>query len=413
MQKLLRLLAAPLLLAFAVGVLPVHAAVLKVGVRGPGCRDARFSNIQSAVNAAASGDRVFVCPGIYAEQVVITRRIQVVARDAIVRPANMVANTTSLATGNPIAAIFTVSGPAGVVIRGFDIDGGLNGLEDCNAPILTGVFFRNAGGRLVGNRVHDLRLGTEDAACENGIGILAQTGNGRLAHVAIRRNFVYDYQRSGIIVNESGTTASIAGNAVIGLGPTAGIVQNGIQVGFRARARITGNVVADNDVTGVPGCTYSGGNLLFESDGGFIGRNIFSGNTSGAIVAGDGNRIVANRLDGLDLLGTARGLEGIAVFGNGNAVMRNAVTNMSEAGIRIVGNANRAIRNAVTLTNGDALCEPATLDPECSEFLTDCGIGIWVASGTGNVVRGNTFGGNDEDVRDEGTETIVRHRPGP
>src|SRR4051794_4228529 len=40
-----------------------------------GCRDARYSTIQSAVDAAASGDVVRVCPGTYEELVSVTTAV--------------------------------------------------------------------------------------------------------------------------------------------------------------------------------------------------------------------------------------------------------------------------------------------------------------------------------------------------
>jgi len=71
-----------------------------------------FSTIQSAVNASPAGATVLVCPGAYPEQVVINKALTLRgvqsgtlgAAVIVAPPGGIVQNTTSLATGNPIAA---------------------------------------------------------------------------------------------------------------------------------------------------------------------------------------------------------------------------------------------------------------------------------------------------------------------
>ena len=49
--------------------------------RGRSCDSATFSTIQSAVDAAAPGATVFVCPGTYTEDVVISQPLKLIGRD--------------------------------------------------------------------------------------------------------------------------------------------------------------------------------------------------------------------------------------------------------------------------------------------------------------------------------------------
>ena len=59
------------------------------------CPDAGFTSIQTAVDAAASGDVIQVCPGTYDEQVEIAKPLSLVGvkragkNAAVVQPSNM------------------------------------------------------------------------------------------------------------------------------------------------------------------------------------------------------------------------------------------------------------------------------------------------------------------------------------
>ena len=66
----------------------------------------------------------------------------------------------------------------------------------------------------------------------------------------ISGNSVYAYQKGGIVVNGDGTTATVTGNTVTGLGPVDFIAQNGIQVSRGAVAMVRGNDISGNFYTG-------------------------------------------------------------------------------------------------------------------------------------------------------------------
>jgi pectin methylesterase-like acyl-CoA thioesterase len=48
------------------------AATLRVSGTGTGCRNARFTSIQNAVDAARPNDTIIVCAGIYDENYVLS-----------------------------------------------------------------------------------------------------------------------------------------------------------------------------------------------------------------------------------------------------------------------------------------------------------------------------------------------------
>ncbi len=380
-------------------------------IRVGNCPNATFSSIQNALDAAPEGATVVVCPGLYDEQLVVTKRLRLRGmRGAVVRPHGMTANTTSVRTGRPIAAVVVLRARA--IVDRLEIDASLNGFTDCDdteSPLLMGVFFRNTGGALKRSEIHGVRLGEADADCDNGAAVYVQAGASPL-RATIAGNVVYDYQRAGIVVSEPGATAVVRGNRVTGDGPTATVAQNGIQVAFGATARVVGNVVQNNHTPTTAGCFFDGGNLIYDANRGRIVKNTFTGNTAGVLVTGSANLIARNVLDG-ESGGTPVGLDGIAVFGNGNTVNANRVRNMSQAGIMLVGSRNRARGNTIAETHAAPLCETLrSANGDCSELLTVCGVGLWIAGGSGNVAVGNSFSGNDVDLRNDGAATRGRRR---
>ena len=76
----------------------------------------------------------------------------------------------------------------------------------------------------------------------------------------ISGNTISRYQKGGITVNGAGSTASVTGNTVTGLGPVSFIAQNGIQFGFGASSTplLSGNDVSGNIYTQNGSCAPSG-----------------------------------------------------------------------------------------------------------------------------------------------------------
>jgi parallel beta-helix repeat protein len=383
------------------------AATLRVSGTGVGCKNARFTSIQNAVDAARPNDTIIVCPGVYDEQLVVDQRVKVRGKSgAIVRPSSMVANTTSLRTGEPIASVIAIT--ARVKLSGLEIDASANGLGCTESdPNLIGVFFRGMSGSLKNSIVHGTRLGEADLPCDSGAAVFVQGGTGTIK-VSLLDNQISDYQRAGIVVNETGARATIRGNIVTGLGSTPELAQNGIQVGFGGFAKITKNVVQNNATPTEDSCTFDGGNLVFQSDRGVISGNTFSGNTAGVFISGSGNRIKKNRLNGLSG-GVPAGLDGILLVGHSNDVVRNVINDMSAAGVRVLGNGNRVMRNTIVGTRAANLCDSLSTTAGCSDVLDICGVGVRIVQGSENIVARNTLASNDVDMLDQGLRTKVRY----
>ena len=227
---------------------PALAVDLFVDDDGVECPDAGFTTIQDAVDAAAPGDRIRVCPGTYDEQISITKPLRIVGPlndSAVVQPLGMTANTTNGVDGTPIAAVVLVRGTTGVIIRRLTIDGVNNGITACQ-PTLVGIFYRNASGEIRDVAIKNMILGVGLEGCQSGLGIFVQKPGGMVREVMVVNSSIHDYQKNGITGNEPGTRIRATGNVVTGIGPTSGAAQNGIQIGFGATGQIDGNVVINH-----------------------------------------------------------------------------------------------------------------------------------------------------------------------
>jgi Periplasmic copper-binding protein (NosD) len=348
--------------------LPVYRTKLVVDDDKVECPNAGFTRIQDAVNAASPGDEIHICKGIYVEQVKITKALDIDADNgAILMPAAMQANATSLFDAAPIATALLIADANDVSISGLTVDGANNGIGAC-APDLIGISFLNASGSLDHVAVRNFKLTAGLNACQSGTGIFVQSGSGGMSKVEIDHCTVHDFQKNGITADEKGTVAVIHRNVVTGLGLTMGAAQNGVQIGFGAAGSIVNNTVTNNvwaPCTEIATCTTVATNILVtQSDNvevtsnsaGISQVNIFIDGSNSTI---DDNDTFANSV-----------FDGIRVQGDQSRVRRNRVRSGAEAGIFLSGNNNFVVNNVIQ----------------------EASIGILKATGSaGNIIAANRF----------------------
>jgi parallel beta-helix repeat protein len=266
--------------------LPSWAAPLIVG----NCKSGtRFTTIQAAVDFAAPGNTVQICPGVYPEQVVINKQLVVKGISAagqgapvIVAPATgLVPNFTGGMYGT-VAVHLLVRDSTGVSISNVMIDGtgatcpapaGWAGIayESYSGSVtLTSVAVRNVGSypdcrgaavlsELGGNltlqnsSIHGFYYGV--VSSEGG----TATINGNLVANGLRGIYVYGAAGPVVISNNSVldidafpqdaaifvTSAQVPTTGVTVSGNTvAGSTQGGIDLDFVANAKISGNKVS-------------------------------------------------------------------------------------------------------------------------------------------------------------------------
>jgi parallel beta-helix repeat protein len=307
---------------------------------GTSCNNPGYPTIQSAVTAAASGDTIRVCPGTYIEQVTIPAGknnltlLSTTSLAAIIKaPAVMV---------DP-KAIVRVNGATGVTVRGFTITGPGGGPCD---SLRYGVRVDGGGSATIRNN-HITEIRDEPfSGCQNGVAILVgRQLEAQVGSATIVENLIDKYQKNGPTVSNVGSSATITGNIIRGIGPTAIIAQNGVQVSGGATATVSLNVVSDHVYT--PQTFASTGMLLFLPGVTVISENRVSTSDVGIyLFLTDGANVTGNQV-------THSTFDGIAVFGNGNTLRTNRLEFNGGPGVALYDSAANIVRDNVSSDNGE------------------------------------------------------------
>jgi len=339
-------------LAFANCVaVSANAATFFVGT----CGSPNFSTIQAAVTAVPAGSTVDVCPGSYPEQVTINQRLTLqgvasgTSNQAVVTaPAGgIVANTVSLATGDPIAAQVWVHDTTAVTIQNLTVDGAGNGITGC-APNLIGIYYQDASGEVnhVVARNQTSGLTSPLNGCQWGEGIFVQSGISTVTNkagtstVTVQNSSVHDFQKNGITGNEVGTTMNAVLNQVRGQGPTTGAAENGIQIGYGAEGGVTNNSVIDmiySPCVSTSDCgAIADGILVYDSHGISVTNNHVGDTQGGVAIVGDGAFPANNQTISGNVLNGTLVFDGIDVCGsNGGTINNNTVAGSGQSAIHL------------------------------------------------------------------------------
>jgi hypothetical protein len=247
-----------------------------------------FGSIQEAIEVASSGDTIFICPGTYNEQVVVTiSDLTIVGSgvgQTILQPSVVSVNSTGALDPFPMAPILLIDDTTGVTVKDLTIDGSL---ADEGAAIVlpcldvgyyTGIFFRHSSGTVDATHVTNIRSAT---ACTAGF-----SGGSDFESVAnlIVKNSLFDnYGSLGLNCVGPNTTCSVTGNTFKGLGPVDEQIQAGIIFRLGAGGEISGNTIKDHFYTPAVGIfEFSVGIALFNAEPHLnphlLQNNFFSGN---------------------------------------------------------------------------------------------------------------------------------------
>jgi Periplasmic copper-binding protein (NosD) len=378
--RMLLIVATALLVCYAAPSAQASTVVVGTCITGL----TQFATIQAAVTAVPAGSTILVCPGNYPEQVTIGKALNLkgvssgtLDAPTVVSPVlGMVQNATSLSTGNPIAAQILVQSTTGVNISRISLDGSNNLLTGC-APDLMGIYYQNASGTVTNVVIRNEALTTSLNGCQSGLGVFVQSGNAGASTVTVSASTVRNYQKNGITGNEAGTNVTISNNTVVGQGPTTGAAENGVQIGFGAAGKVTGNTIIDDIYA--PGGTAAAGVLVFASNlitvmGNSVGNTQLGiaivTDTFDGFGTADGAIVTGNKVYGTQLF------DAIDLCSNMNTAQMNTISGNAESGVHL--------DSGCTSTGNNNTVTKNTIQEACA--------GILEGTGTGpNITAPNTF----------------------
>ncbi len=242
-------------------------------------------SIQTAIDSASPGDVIIVHAGTYTEQLTITKSLTIKGEAGTIIQAPSTLTPDSFGRKN----IIEIGNGATVAISGFTISG--PGSTNCGS-IHAGIFV--VGGATLKikestiTEIHDTPAG----GCQNGVGIfVGRQFNSQVGHAIIQEVTITKYQKGGIVVDGSGSTATIKNNIVDWGFTPFNIASNGIQVSRGAVATVMDNTVTGN-ICAAPSCgpnllddTQATGILLFQAGSGTVVKeNEVSNNDVGIFV---------------------------------------------------------------------------------------------------------------------------------
>lgn len=356
---------------------PAHAGNLLYvdddGLDGFKCTNAPYATISAAIAAAKKGDEIRVCPGTYAEQVVVPFDMTIRgeafgSRRAVIKPAAMPATVPTIDGGNPVAAAILNDGHI-LRLSDIDIDLADNTVAGCS-PVLAGVYVRNGWAAIERLEVANAFVNGRPA-CDSGIGILVESGVreilfgqpifGKARFIAKTLRF-QGFQKAGVVATGLKTVVRLEGGEATTTGAADGAaVPYGYQLSNGARGKVL-NAVAKGITSATAGKLAAG---ILASDSGKLTfrRVVFENNEVGVFVVGDNARIKRNTF-------TNHTSDAIVLIGDSNLVTSADVHGASVAGCFVVGDHN-VVRGG---------------------FFGGAPVGIWFLSGIGNAFYGITWG---------------------
>ncbi len=367
------------------------------GHSGGSCSSPSFSTIQPAVSAASPSSIIFVCPGTYQEQLTIGKSLTLIgsgpSETTILAPSSLTADSFGLQN------IVEITGPATqVTLTGFTISG--PGPAGVVCSIVFAIFVsEGATANIVGNSIAHIEdnpisdcntVGFGDAGI--GVGWINPSTGASLTngHATIALNSIYDDQGNGLNILGAGSTATIVGNTLTGIGSEALSYQNGMEVDTfppystsPAVATVSWNTVTGYDCSvgtniGTPAAPYlCGGDLeTQEQDLGII---VF-GPSTGTVVSNN------------NVYGNDAGLGGSSVgpaLASGVTYSQNNVYNNRYDNLFFYGATNnKIVQNNVFVSNPAASGAPCQSGDTCYPYSYTLGIDLMGGS-TNNLISNN------------------------
>ena len=325
---------------------------------------AQFSTIQAAVNAAAPGSEVLVCPGTYPEQVEITKPLTLKgvrsgnmgAAVIVPPPGGLIVPLSNATASAPQVFAHDINGE--VKISNLTVDASNNLITNCASPIfIIGVYLLNVAGSIE-NVVTRNQNTVATSACANGVGLRVYAST-IPSQITVRKNTASMYDSMGLLAQGTGATVTIDDNSFVELPGSAGIVVFDDVSTTVSENTVSGNANAFSGiaVVGVHNAIITDNHVGGDPYG--ITLYTFTGDPNS-----DGNTISNNEIFG-------SGADGIAVCGDNNLIQGNTVSRSTQSAVNLVTGATFGAQctsnnNRVTDNRINGACTGVLVDPAAS-----------------------------------------------
>ena len=374
------------------------------------CAAAGYGTIQSAVNAAAAGDKIVVCAGTYPEQVTITTsNLTLMGQGiAIIQPTSATTDASDLDSTQPIVSILAVESPAkGVHVSNLTIDGsGIESSVDGCSDDLVGLLYQASSGTATATIGHVTveNVTPSNSGCGSGLGIFVQGGTTGTAKatVTVSNSSVSGYGKNGITCGDVGIKCTITTSSITTT-PTGLVAQNGVQVGFGAAGSVSGNTISGNFWTAYatdtsnpqPQSDYGAGVLLYAA-----GINASGATTVSTTVKG--NHLTNNQI-GVEVVDSAASV-------TGNSILESSPGIADSIGIYGVGCDGYC--SFFTANNGDSLDSVAASNQAVTVSGNTINFASPAPSGSYGIWLGEQWIGGGGYAAPAGTEKVSVTNPG-
>jgi hypothetical protein len=264
------------------------------------CTKPGFNTISAALAVADSGATIYVCGGTYAEQLAITQGVKLIARGPVTVVGPLSPSTSATATScdadggsqpnqDVVDICTTGATSSNVSITGFTIEGNWPA-DVCNDSLYGVAVLGGAALTMSNSTVEGAGGDPQTDGCQGGVGIqVGEATSGTTADTGsatLTNDIVNTYQKNGITIDGTGSSAVLKTDTVTGTGETPAIGQNGIQVSDGANATISGTLVTGNECDNAacgsgPFDTQATGILLFDAGTTKVMNSTVNGNDDG------------------------------------------------------------------------------------------------------------------------------------
>ncbi len=307
----------------------------------------------------------------------------------------------------PLSSTVSIGGAAIQVtgtndlVNGFTVDGSMAG-----SNLWYGILVDQGGSATIKNNTVENILSPSGATAGSDVAVQIGTsaaleGVTTAGTAKVNSNTIMSYAGAGVVVDGSMASATIKGNSITGIGiqdngfivpgaivPGVQFVSYGVQVSNAATARIQGNTISMNTLTGKAGAPSnntptSAGVFVFNDSGKntVVALNSISMNDDGILVQASNG---SNSNDGIQVVNNSvtqnYGYAGIVVLNSTNVeVSCNDVSNnLTYNGIALNGSTNCLISSNDVYSNG--------VHPITASNAAD---GIYDQTGTNNSILAN------------------------